>query len=127
MTKRIVDSEKLPRPFAQYSNAVEAGGFLFVTGHVGLDPRTGRLVKGGIEAQTRATLDTIRTLVEADGLTLDDVVCVNVYMSDYKDFRKMDKVYREYFPKDPPARTCVRASTLKGMLVEINAIAHRSA
>jgi len=126
MTKRIVDSEKLPRPFAQYSNAVEAGGFLFVTGHVGLDPKTGRLVKGGIEPQTRATLDTIKTLVEADGLTLEDVVCVNVYLTDYRDFRKMDKVYREYFPKDPPARTCVRASTLKGMLVEINAIAYRS-
>ncbi len=126
MPKRIVDSGKLPRPFAQYSNAVEAGGFLFTTGHVGLNPKTGKLVRGGIEPQTRATLDAIKALVEAAGMTLQDVVCVNVYLADYKDFWKMNEVYREYFPKDPPARTCVRADTMKGMLVEINVIAHKS-
>ena len=125
MTKKIIDTPKLPRPFAQYSNAVEAGGFLFTTGHVGLDPKTGKLSKG-IETQTRATLDTINILLKAAGMSLEDVVCVNVYLTNYRDFRKMDAVYKEYFPKDPPVRTCVRASTMKGMLIEINIIAHRS-
>ena len=124
MTKKVVDSKKLPRPFAQYSNAVEAGGFLFTTGHVGLDPKTGKLAKG-IEAQTRAALDTIEILLKEAGMTLRDVVSVNVYLANYGDLWKMDAVYREYFPKDPPARTCVHASTLKGMLIEINATAYR--
>jgi 2-iminobutanoate/2-iminopropanoate deaminase len=125
MTKKIVDSTKIPGPFAQYSNAVEAGGFLFTTGHVGLDPKTGKLVRG-IEAQTKATLETIKILLEEAGMSLEDVVCVNVYLANYDDFRKMDAAYREYFPKEPPARTCVRATTLKGMLIEINAVAHRT-
>jgi 2-iminobutanoate/2-iminopropanoate deaminase len=125
MGRRIVDSGKLPRPFAQYSNAVEAGDFLFTTGHVGLDPKTGKLVKGGIVPQTRATLDAIKVLVEAAGMTMEDVIAVNVYLADYRDFWKFDTAYREYFPTNPPARTTVKASTMKGMRVEINAIAHR--
>jgi 2-iminobutanoate/2-iminopropanoate deaminase len=125
MARRIIDSEKLPRPFAQYSNAVSAGGFLFTTGHIGLDPTTGKLVRGGIGPQTRATLDAIRALLEANGMMLRDIVTANVYLADYRDFWKFDEVYKEYFPKDPPARTTVRASTMKGMKVEINVVAHK--
>lgn len=124
MPKRIVDSRRLPRPFAQYSNAVEAGDFLFTTGHVGLDLATGKLVEG-IEGQTRATLDAIKILLEEAGMTLSDVVTVNVYLADYSEFRRMDAVYKEYFPIDPPARTCVLGPTMEGMRVEINAVAYR--
>jgi 2-iminobutanoate/2-iminopropanoate deaminase len=125
MVRKIVDTDELPRPFAQYSNAVEAGGFLFTTGHIGLDPRTGKLVKGGIGPQTRATLDATKSLLDAAGLTLDDVVAVNVYLADYRDFWKFDDVYKEYFPRNPPARTTVTAKTMRGIKVEINVIAHK--
>ena len=116
---------KAPSPVGCYSQAVRAGDFLFVAGQVPLDPRTKKLVKGGIEAQARRALENVKAIVEAAGLSLEKVVKVTVFLKDVKDFKKMNDVYCTFFVKDPPARTTVQAQlALSELLIEIDAIAY---
>jgi len=124
MSKKIVFTEKAPKPVGPYSQAVIAGGFLFGAGQIPIDPRTGKIVEGGIEEQTRRVLENIKAVLEAAGCSLEDVVSVTVFLKDLNDFEAFNKVYAEYFPKDPPARTTVEVSRLpKGVKLEINFIA----
>ncbi len=117
-------TEKAPKPVGPYSQAVIAGGFLFGAGQIPIDPRTGKIVEGGIEEQTRRVLENIKAVLEAAGCSLEDVVSVTVFLKDLNDFEAFNKVYAEYFPKDPPARTTVEVSRLpKGVKLEINFIA----
>ncbi len=88
----------LGKPGAPYAKAVKAGGFLFVSGNVAVNPETGQVPEGGIEPQTRQVLDNLKATVESSGLSFDDVVKVNIYLVDVQDFGGMNEVYKEYFP-----------------------------
>jgi 2-iminobutanoate/2-iminopropanoate deaminase len=114
----------LGRPGAPYAKAVKAGAFLFVSGNVAVNPETGQVPEGGIEAQTRQVLDNLKATVEELGSSFDDVVKVNVYLVNMDHFGGMNAVYKEYFP-DPPTRTTVGINALarKEFLIEIDLIA----
>jgi len=121
---RVVKTERAPRPIGPYSQAVRAGDFLFISGQVGMNPRTRTIVDGGIEAQTRQTFMNIKSILDAAGLSLEKVVKVTVFLEDIKDYRKMNDVYGTYFKTNPPARTTVQAQLpVSDAIVEIDAIA----
>lgn len=106
-----------------FSNAVRAGDLIFVSGVTAIDEHGGHTLVG-IEAQTRRILDRIRHVLADVGCTLDDVVKTTVWLDDPRDFWNFNRVYREYFPVDPPARSCVRSSLMLDGKIEIEAIAY---
>jgi 2-iminobutanoate/2-iminopropanoate deaminase len=109
-----------------YSPAIRVGETLYVAGQIPLDPATGQLVEGGIEAQTRQVLENVKRVVEAAGLTMADIASCTVYLADIGDFAAMNQTYVAYFPKDPPARATVAVAALaRGARIEISAIAAR--
>jgi 2-iminobutanoate/2-iminopropanoate deaminase len=119
--RRTVTAEKAPKPAGPYSHAVVADGFVFISGQGPVDPETGTMPDAFAE-QVRQTLRNVRTILEASGSGLDDVVKVNAYVTDLTRFQEFNEVYEEFFPHDPPARTTVGASLL-GILVEVDCIA----
>jgi 2-iminobutanoate/2-iminopropanoate deaminase len=124
MPKTIVRSESAPAPVASYSQAVRAENLLFLSGQIPLDPATGALVEGGIEAQTERVLENLGHVLKAGGATLDDVLKVTVYLLDMADFQAFNTVYAKYFSKEPPARVTVAVAGLpRGARIEIDAIA----
>ena len=112
-----------PAPAGAYSPAVRAGDFVYVSGQVPRDPRTGETVAGGIEAQTRQTLANVRAVLESAGATLEDVVAVTAYLDDPDDWGKFNEVYKTVFQAPYPTRTAVGAK-LRGFLVEITVTAY---
>jgi 2-iminobutanoate/2-iminopropanoate deaminase len=106
-----------------WSDAVRVGEHVYCTGQVGWDKRTGRMVDGGIQAQTRQALENLRAALEPVGAGLEDVVIVRVYLLDKEDHDRYDPVYREFFPENPPARVTVVVSDLcdDGCLIDIEA------
>lgn len=121
--KEAVFTDKAPEPIGPYSQAVKAGGFLFISGQIPVD-KDGKLVEGDIKAQTRQVLENIRAILEAAGAGLDDVVKVTVYLKDMNDFGAMNEVYAEYFGSSKPARAAVEVSRLpKDVRIEVEAIA----
>lgn len=106
-----------------YSQAVEASGFVFVSGQVGINPETGTKVDGGIEKETEQVLQNIKAILEEAGLQLQDVVKVTVFLKDINDFSNMNNVYSQFFTAHKPARACVEANLVKDFLVEIDAVA----
>ncbi|HLV68049.1 MAG TPA: Rid family detoxifying hydrolase [Polyangiaceae bacterium] len=124
MSKSVIRSDRLPTPVASYSPAVRVGQLVFVSGQIPLDPATGQLVSGDIEAQTRRVLDNLGAVLEAAGLSYADVAKVTAYLADMQDFAAFDAVYRSYFPVDPPARATVSVLGLpRGARLEVEAIA----
>jgi 2-iminobutanoate/2-iminopropanoate deaminase len=122
--KEFVKSEGAPVPVGPYSQAVRVAPFLFAAGQVGLDPRTGSLVDGGIQAQTRRALQNLTAVVESAGGSLGDVVKTTVFLTTMDHFKSMNEVYAEFFPGSPPARSTVAVSGLPlGALVEIEVVA----
>ena len=122
--KKIVATNEAPQAIGPYSQAIKAGGMLYVSGQIPLVPATGALIAGGIEAQTEQVLKNLQAIVEAAGISLADVVKTTVYITDIQDFARVNAVYARYFVKDCPARVCVEVSNLpKGALVEIDVIA----
>jgi 2-iminobutanoate/2-iminopropanoate deaminase len=119
-----VFTEKAPKPVGSYSQAIYSGDFVFVSGQIALDPKTSKLVEGGIEAQTVQVLKNIKNILESIDLNLSDVVKTSVFLSDIKDFKEFNRIYSRYFQNKPPARTTVQADLMVGVLVEIDAIAH---
>ena len=119
-----------PKPVAPYSHAVEAGGFVFVTGQLATDPVDDSLpIPAGIEAQTHKVMDNLTRVLKGCGLTLANVVCVRIFLTDFKgDYSKMNEIYASYFAADKrPARTTVGVTDLaRGGIVEIDMIAVRS-
>jgi 2-iminobutanoate/2-iminopropanoate deaminase len=126
MARQVIRTQKAPQPIGPYSQGILANGFLFVSGQGGLDPNTGKLAGADIETQTRQTLTNVRNIVEAAGLSMNDLVRVSIYLRDMKDFKSMNEVYKSFFSEAPPARTTVQATLpLPDMLIEIDTIAHR--
>ncbi|MEI6289460.1 MAG: RidA family protein [Chloroflexota bacterium] len=124
MDRKVVISEKAPKAIGPYSVAIESGGFVFCAGQTGIDPRTGDLVSPDLEAQTRQVLTNLKNVLEAAGTSLEKVVKTTVFIRDMADFPKMNAIYAEFFPANPPARSTIAVAGLpKGGIVEIEAIA----
>ena len=125
MSLRAVRTAAAPAPVGPYSQAVVAGDFVFASGQIPLDPATGKLVSGEIEAQTERVLDNLRAVLEAAGSSLDQVVRASVYLVDLALFPRVNAVYARYFGSDPkPARSTVQVAALPlGAQVEIDVIA----
>jgi 2-iminobutanoate/2-iminopropanoate deaminase len=127
MDKQIIRTQNAPQPIGPYSQATMVDGFLFVSGQGAIDPRSEQLVGSDIEAQTKQTLTNVRNIVEASGLSLLDIVKVSIFLKNMSDFRKMNEVYKSFFTQNPPSRTTVEVNLpLPNMLIEIDAIAHRT-
>lgn len=122
--RKVVATENAPAAVGPYSQAIRAGDFIFTAGQLGLDPGTGKLVEGGVEAQTRQALTNLRAVLEAGGSSLDRVAKVTVFLQDINDFKAVNGVYAQFFTQDPPARSAVQVAALPlGGLVEIEAVA----
>ena len=122
--KKIVSTEKAPKAIGPYSQAIRTENLLFTAGQIGLDPSTMELIEGGIEAQTRQVLTNLKHVLETADSGLNFVVKTTVFLQDLADFAKMNVVYAEFFPENPPARSTVQVAGLpKGALVEIECVA----
>jgi 2-iminobutanoate/2-iminopropanoate deaminase len=124
MDKRVITSDKAPKAIGPYSVAIRAGDLIFTSGQLGLDPQNGNLVPGGIEAETRQALTNLRYVLEDSGSGAQMVIKTTVFLKDMAEFPRMNTVYAEFFPENPPARSTVQVAALpKGGSVEIEAIA----
>jgi 2-iminobutanoate/2-iminopropanoate deaminase len=124
MDKKVITSEKAPKALGPYSVAILAGMFVFTSGQLGLDPASGELAPGGIEAETRQALTNLRHVLADSGSSLDAAVKTTVFLKDMAEFAKMNAIYAEFFPANPPARSTVQVAALpKGGAVEIEVVA----
>ncbi|HEY0405570.1 MAG TPA: RidA family protein [Pyrinomonadaceae bacterium] len=122
--RQIIETDKAPRAIGPYSQAVVAGGFVFASGQIPLDPQTGEFVAGGVAEQTEQVMRNLSALMEAAGTSLERVVKTTVFLADMNDFAAMNEVYSRYFSDQPPARATVEAARLpRDARVEIEAIA----
>ncbi len=124
MPRETVKSDAAPMAIGPYSQAVKANGFVFVSGQIALDPRTGQMVGQDIKTQTRRALDSVKVILEAAGSSMERVVRCTVFLKDMNDFGPMNEEYGSYFKELPPARSTVQAAKLpRDALVEIEATA----
>ncbi|MDX9849861.1 MAG: RidA family protein [Anaerolineaceae bacterium] len=122
--KKVIISEKAPKALGPYSAAIETDFFVYTSGQLGLDPVSGDLVKGGVEAETHQALKNLREVLKSAGLNLDSVVKTTVFLKDINEFSSMNKIYGEYFTSEPPARSAFQVAALpKDASVEIEAVA----
>jgi 2-iminobutanoate/2-iminopropanoate deaminase len=122
--RKAIHPEKSPNTGLPYSPGILVGNTLYVSGNLGRDPVSAKLVPGGIEAETRQSLANIRETLKAAGMDFKDVVSVTAYIANFNDFEKFNAVYREYFPTDPPARATVQVAALNmGAKIELQMIA----
>lgn len=122
--REVVNTDKAPKAVGPYVQGVKADGFLFTAGQIGLDPASGKLVEGGVEAQTRRVLENLKAVVEAAGGSLTQVVKTTVYLTDLSHFQAMNQVYATFFEGHSPARSTVGVAQLPlGALVEIELVA----
>ncbi len=122
--KAIVHTEKAPKAIGPYSQAVRTASMIFTAGQIGLNPSTGELVDGGIEAQTRQVLSNLKNVLEAADSSLEHVVKTTVFLTDMSDFVKMNAIYAEFLGDNPPARSTLAVAALpKGALIEVEVIA----
>ena len=124
MSKQILTSTKAPAAVGPYSQAVRVGNLIFTAGMIALDPATGAIVEGGIEEQTRRTLDNLKGLLEDQGVPLGNVLKTTVVLKNMADFKRFNAVYAEYFSGECPARSTVEVTRIAlDSLVEVEAIA----
>lgn len=124
LDKEVVQTSAGPKAIGPYSVGMIANHFVFTAGQIGLDPATGAIVEGGVEAETRQALVNLRTILEEAGSSLDLVVKTTVFLRDINDFAAMNTIYSEFFTIQPPARSAVQVAALpKGAAVEIEAVA----
>ena len=124
MSARTISTDKAPKAIGPYSQGIAASGFLFLSGQVPLDPRTGDLVQGTVREEVTRVMENLKAVLEAAGSGLDRVVRTTVFLTDLKDFAAMNEVYARYFGAHRPARSTVQVAALpKGARVEIDAIA----
>ena len=123
MKKEIISTENAPQAIGPYSQAVKAGNLMFISGQIPLDPKTGDLVSESIEDQAKQVLDNVKSICEASGNSLDDIVKISIFLTDLSNFSVVNDVMKEYFSEPYPARATVEVSGLPlGVNVEIEAI-----
>ncbi|MDE1984858.1 MAG: RidA family protein [Gammaproteobacteria bacterium] len=123
MTRNLIHSEHAPEAIGPYSQAVRAGNTVYLSGQIGLDPKTGNLVAGGVEPQARRVFENLQAVAEAAGDGLEQVVRVTVYLTDLRDFAKLNEVMVGYFSPPYPARVTVGVAALpRGAVVEVDAV-----
>ena len=123
MERKAISTTAAPAAVGPYVQGVRVGNLVFVSGQIPLDPKTGVLVTGGVEEQTRRVMSNLAAILEAAGSGLERVVKATVYLTDLGSFDEMNRVYGSFFPGDKPARVCVEVSRLpRNALVEIDAI-----
>ncbi len=126
--KQIIKTERAPQAIGPYSQAVVAGGLVFASGQIPLDPQTGEFVAGGVAEQTAQVMRNLAAVLEAAGSSFAQVVKTTVYLADMNDFAAMNEVYGRYFQAEPPARATVQAARLpRDARVEIDVIAMMNA
>jgi 2-iminobutanoate/2-iminopropanoate deaminase len=124
MKKKQIQTSDAPAAIGPYSQAIEAGGFIFYSGQIPLDPETGAMVEGGIVEQTRRVMKNMAGILKASGRDFSDIVKTTIYLTDLADFATVNEIYGECFSDVPPARACVQVAALpKGAMVEIEWIA----
>jgi 2-iminobutanoate/2-iminopropanoate deaminase len=124
MKKQVIKTEKAPKAIGPYSQAIQAGNFLFLSGQIPLDPKTGELVKGDIQQQTQQVLENIKGVLESQKLRMENVVKMTIFLKDIGNFNQVNEVYATYFPSSPPARSTVEVAKLpKDADIEIEAVA----
>jgi 2-iminobutanoate/2-iminopropanoate deaminase len=120
MHKEVINTKGAPQPIVPLSQAIRANGFVFVCGMVSRDPETGKVVHSEIRPQTERMLENVKAALTAAGTSMDKAVRATCYLKNSEDFDGFNEVYRRYFPKDPPARACLKVDfVLPGGLVEI--------
>ena len=123
MTKEIIFTQKAPKAIGPYSQAVKAGGFLFVSGQIPINPETGDLMTSSVEEQANQVILNLKSICEAAGSGLEDIVKLTIYLTDLGNFAKVNEAMLEYFPEPYPARATVEISALPlGVNVEMDAI-----
>ncbi len=124
MEKEIILSKKAPAAIGPYSPALKVGNLIFASGQVPIDPRTGKMIEGDIEAQTRRALENLKAVLKPYSIGLENVAKATIFLKDMNNFSRVNKVYGEYFKEKFPARSCVEVSRLpKDAEIEIEAIA----
>ncbi|MGA2517305.1 MAG: RidA family protein [Thermodesulfobacteriota bacterium] len=124
MKKKVMQTEKAPRAIGPYSQAIRAENFLFLSGQIPLDPKTGELVRGDIRQQTQQVLENIKGVLESQKLGMEDVVKVTIFLKNIGDFNQVNEVYGTYFPSFPPARSTIGVAALpRDADIEIETIA----
>ena len=122
--REVLVPDKAPKAIGPYSLGIRSQGFVFASGTTGTDPKTGKMVPGGVEAETRQTLVNLGNILESGGSALSQVVKTTVFLLDMAQFARMNQIYAEFFPEDPPARSTVQVAALPGgAQVEVEAIA----
>jgi 2-iminobutanoate/2-iminopropanoate deaminase len=124
MGKEVIQTDKAPKPIGPYSQAIRAGNFIFLSGQLPIDPSTGEMVSGDIRQQTRQVLENVKGVLESQGLGMQDIVKVSIFLRDMGNFNQMNEVYATYFSSHPPARSTVEVGKFpKNADIEIEAIA----
>src|ERR1700716_4035210 len=122
--KKIISTNDAPAAVGPYSQAVRAGSTIYCAGQIPLDPKSGQIVSGGVDAQTRRVMENITAVLKAEGLSFDNVVKTTIFLMDLGDFQTVNEIYGSYFKQQPPARSTVQVAGLpKGARVEIEVIA----
>lgn len=122
--KKVITTEQAPAAIGPYSQAIKIGNLIFTSGQIPVDPASGKIVEGGVARQTERAIANLQAVLNAAGVTLEDVVKTTLYIKDMNDFGTVNEVYGNYFAKEPPARSCVEVARLpKDVLVEIEAVA----
>jgi 2-iminobutanoate/2-iminopropanoate deaminase len=122
--KKIISTNDAPGAIGPYSQAVRSGNFLFCSGQIPLDPKSGQIVPGDVATQTRRVMDNVAAILKAEGLTFDHVVKTTIFLTNLGDFQTVNEIYGSYFEQDPPARSTVQVAALpRGANVEIEVIA----
>lgn len=124
MSIEVVHTDKAPDAIGPYEQAIKANGFVYTAGQIGLEPGTGELVSGGLEAQARRVLDNVTAVLEAAGTSWGQAVKTTIYLTDMADFAAVNTIYESYLGGSKPARTTVAVAGLpKGALVEVDVVA----
>ena len=122
--KTVIQTNNAPQAIGPYSQAIQAGNMLFVSGQIPIVPATGAIIEGDVEAQTRQCLENVKAILTAAGYTMDDVVKTTVFIKDMNNFSRINEIYGQYFVENCPARGCVEVARLpKDVQVEVEAIA----
>ena len=123
--KKIVFTANAPKPVGPYSQAVQAGGFLFISGQLPIDPKEGKIIATSIGVQTRQVLENVNSILEAANFSLKDVVQTTVFLSSMSLFDEFNREYVKFFEADFPSRATVGAKLKAGALVEVAVVAHK--